>query len=90
MTNPTPDTRVIELTMTMEVDETTTAEMQERLGSSIKEFVQIRIESLMLALEFGGYDAEHPDHSHIDWFVDVQTHETRDGYWEWVARRVAG
>lgn len=41
-----------------------------------------------LADEHGGHWGKHPDHPVSDWQYEVENHETRLGYWEWVADRV--
>ena len=37
-----------------------------------------------------GYWGEHPDYPHSDWKYEVDNGDTREGYWEWVARRING
>ena len=36
----------------------------------------------------GGYWGEHPDHPVCDWLAEVDSNDTREGYWEWVAARI--
>ncbi|WP_294131763.1 hypothetical protein [Sphingobium sp.] len=33
--------------------------------------------------------AEHPDHPVADWQAEVANDDTRLGYWDWVAARLA-
>lgn len=36
----------------------------------------------------GGVWGEHPDHPAEDWRIEVENHDTRAGYWDWVAGRI--
>lgn len=36
-----------------------------------------------------GHWGEHPDHPVADWRYEVANDDTRSGYWEWVALRLA-
>lgn len=42
-----------------------------------------------LADNNGGYWGEHPDHPVEDWQYEVRNGDTRLGYWQWVAARIA-
>lgn len=35
-----------------------------------------------------GVWGEHPDHPLEDWRYEVANDDTRQGYWDWVAKRV--
>jgi hypothetical protein len=37
---------------------------------------------------FGGIWGEHPDHDPSDWRQEVENHDTRLGYWDWVAAKI--
>lgn len=34
------------------------------------------------------YRTEHPSHTREDWALEVQNHDTKLGYWEWVMHQV--
>lgn len=43
-----------------------------------------------LQQQHGGHWGAHPEHPVEDWMYEVANGDTREGYWEWVQRRVGG
>lgn len=41
-----------------------------------------------LADENGGVWYDHPTYGAEDWRIEVENHDTRAGYWEWVASKI--